>query len=80
MAGYGQIVPPLPGEHGYDLIVSAEDDPARVAKDGFEALLAGKDHVIAGSARNKARVAGSRFLPEQARATLHAAQTKPRDD
>jgi short-subunit dehydrogenase len=57
-----------------------KDDPAEVAKDGFEALLAGKDHVIAGSARNRAQVAGSKFLPEQARATLHAAQTKPRDD
>jgi short-subunit dehydrogenase len=57
-----------------------KDDPAEVAKDGFEALLAGKDHVIAGSARNRAQVAGSKFLPEQARATLHAAQTRPRDD
>jgi uncharacterized protein len=56
-----------------------KDDPAEVAKNGFEALLAGKDHVIAGSSRNKAQVAGSRFLPEQARATLHAAQTKPKD-
>ena len=73
MAGYGQIVPPLPGPVG-------KDDPAEVAKDGFEALLGGQDHVIAGSARNKAQVAGSRFLPEQARATLHAAQTRPEDD
>jgi hypothetical protein len=57
-----------------------KDDPAEVAKDGFEALMAGKDHVIAGSPRNKAQVAGSKFLPEQARAALHAAQTKPKDD
>jgi short-subunit dehydrogenase len=46
-----------------------KDDPAEVAKDGFEALLAGK-----------AQVAGSKLLPEQARAALHAAQTKPKDD
>ena len=29
-----------------------KDDPAEVAKDGFEALMAGKDHVVAGSVKN----------------------------
>jgi uncharacterized protein len=57
-----------------------KDDPAEVAKDGFEALMAGKDRVIAGSAKNKAQVAAGKLLPEQARARLHAAQTKPQDD
>jgi short-subunit dehydrogenase len=57
-----------------------KDDPAEVAKDGFEALMAGKDHVIAGSAKNKAQVAGGKLLPEKARAAMHAAQTKPKDD
>src|SRR5215211_4225819 len=57
-----------------------KDDPAEVAKDGFEALLAGKDHVIAGSVRNRAQVAGAGILPEKARAAVHAAQTKPKDD
>ena len=57
-----------------------KDDPAEVAKDGFEALLAGKDHVIAGSVKNKAQVAGGRLMPEKARAALHAAQTKPDAD
>jgi short-subunit dehydrogenase len=59
---------------------ASKDDPAEVAKDGFEALMAGKDHVIAGSAKNKAQVAGGRLLPEKARAAMHAAQTKPQDD
>jgi len=59
---------------------ASKDDPAEVAKDGFEALMAGKDHVIAGSAKNKAQVAGGRLLPEKARAAMHAAQTKPKDD
>jgi uncharacterized protein len=54
-----------------------KDDPAEVAKDGFEALMAGKDRVIAGSAKNKAQVAGDKILPETARAAMHAAQTKP---
>jgi uncharacterized protein len=51
-----------------------------VAKDGFEALMAGKDHVIAGSVKNRAQVAGGKVLPEKARAALHAAQTRPRQD
>ncbi len=58
---------------------SKKDDPAEVAKDGFEALMAGKDHVVAGSAKNKAQVAGAKLLPEKARAGMHAAQTKPKD-
>jgi uncharacterized protein len=57
-----------------------KDDPAEVAKDGFEALMAGKDHVIAGSVRNKAQVAGSKVLSEKARAAMQAAQTKPQSD
>ena len=31
-----------------------KDDPAEVARDGFEALMAGKDHVVAGSVKNAA--------------------------
>ena len=54
-----------------------KDDPAEVAKDGFEALMAGKDHVVAGGVRNKAQVAGAKLIPEKARAAVHAAQTKP---
>jgi short-subunit dehydrogenase len=57
-----------------------KDDPAEVARDGFEAMLAGKDHVIAGSRKNKAQVAGGRLMPEKAKAAMHAAQTKPRAD
>ncbi len=59
---------------------SSKDDPAEVAEDGFEALMAGKDHVVAGSAKNKAQVASSRVMPERAQAAAHALQTKPRDD
>jgi short-subunit dehydrogenase len=54
-----------------------KDDPAEVAKDGIEALMAGKDKVVAGSARNTAQVAGARVMPEQAQAALHARQTRP---
>jgi short-subunit dehydrogenase len=57
-----------------------KDDPAEVAREGFEAMQAGKDHVVAGSRKNKAQVAGGRLLSEKARASLQAAQTKPEAD
>ena len=55
-----------------------KDDPRRVARDGFEALMAGKDHVVAGSAKNKAQVAAATILPERTTAALHGSMTKPR--
>jgi uncharacterized protein len=56
-----------------------KDDPADVARQGFEAMMAGKDHVVAGSPKNKAQAAASRVLPETTRAAMHAAQTRPRE-
>jgi short-subunit dehydrogenase len=56
---------------------SAKDDPATVARDGFEALMAGKSQVVAGSLKNKIQTAGARLMPEQARAAIHARMTKP---
>jgi short-subunit dehydrogenase len=57
---------------------SAKDDPATVARDGFEALMAGKSQVVAGSLKNKIQTAGARLIPDQARAAIHARMTKPR--
>ena len=56
---------------------SKKDDPAEVARDGFEALMAGKDHVVAGSPRNKAQVAAAKVLPDTVTASLHATMSKP---
>jgi short-subunit dehydrogenase len=56
---------------------SKKDDPAEVARDGFEALMAGKDHVVAGSPRNKAQVAAAKILPDTVTASLHATMSKP---
>lgn len=45
--------------------------PAEVAKDGFEAMMAGKDKVISGI-KNKAMVAGAHIIPDPAVAdTMH---------
>jgi len=55
-----------------------KDDPADVAKDGFEALMAGKDKVHAGSSKSTLQAAAARVLPDKARAATHAAMTKPK--
>ncbi|HXH31929.1 MAG TPA: SDR family NAD(P)-dependent oxidoreductase [Bacteriovoracaceae bacterium] len=45
-----------------------KDDPAVVAKQGFEAMMKGKDHVVGGSLMNKVQVALNKILPEAAKA------------
>jgi short-subunit dehydrogenase len=55
----------------------SKDSPADVAKDGFEALMAGKDHVVAGSAKNKAQTAAAKVMPEGLKAASHARLTEP---
>jgi short-subunit dehydrogenase len=54
-----------------------KDDPADVARQGFEALIAGKDHVVAGSLKNKAQTAAAKVLPETTRAKAQARMTEP---
>lgn len=53
-----------------------KDDPADVARDGFEALMAGKVHVVAGSFKNKIQAAGH-VLPDPVMAGLHRKQSEP---
>jgi short-subunit dehydrogenase len=56
---------------------SEKDDPAEVAKEGFEAMMAGKDHVIAGSFKNKMQAAAGYALPDPLVAKAHAGQSAP---
>ena len=56
---------------------SEKDNPAEVAKDGFEALMAGKDHVVAGSLKNKVEAAVGYALPDPLVAKLHASAAAP---
>ena len=48
-----------------------KDDPADIARDGFEALMAGKDHVVAGSVKNKVQSTIAQVLPETTKAEIH---------
>lgn len=52
-------------------------DPAKVARDGYEALMAGKTHVISG-AMNKARGAMGAVLPDDTLADMMRKENAPR--
>lgn len=51
-------------------------DPAKVAQDGFDALMAGKDHVVSGM-KNKIQTSAGKFMTDQQGAAAHAAQLRP---
>ena len=57
-----------------------KDDPAAVAKQGFEALMAGKDRVVAGSLGTKAQELVGKVLPDRAKAKMHAGMAEPGAD
>ena len=54
-----------------------KDDPAVVARQGFEALMAGDERVVAGSLKNKAQAAAGRLLPDSAKAEMHRSMAEP---
>jgi short-subunit dehydrogenase len=54
-----------------------KDDPRDVARAGFEALMAGRDSVIAGAFKNKVQGTLARLLPEPLGAGLQAQYNRP---
>jgi uncharacterized protein len=56
---------------------SKKDDPAEVAKQGFEALMTGKDSVVAGSPMTKLQGNVSKVLPDTVSAKVHRQLTEP---
>ena len=54
-----------------------KDDPAMVAKQGFEALMAGKDSIVAGSLKTKVQGTVSKVLPDTVNAEQHRQLTEP---
>jgi short-subunit dehydrogenase len=56
---------------------SQKDDPAVVAKQGFEALMKGKEKVVAGSAKTKLQGAASKVMPDSAKAKMHRQMAEP---
>jgi short-subunit dehydrogenase len=55
-----------------------KDDPALVAKNGFEAMMAGKDSVLAGGLKSKVEGVMNELLPETVKARMVGEQTKPK--
>ena len=56
-----------------------KDDPADVARQGFEALMAGKDKVAASSLGTKATAVVAAVLPDKVKALLHREANTPED-
>ena len=55
----------------------SKDDPADVARQGFEALMNGDDRVVAGSLSTKLQGKGSRFIPDAVKAKMHEKMAAP---
>jgi short-subunit dehydrogenase len=56
---------------------SEKDDPAGVAKRGFEAMMDGKDSVLAGEFKSKLQGLANEVLPETVKSKASAKQAKP---
>lgn len=54
-------------------------DPAKVAKDGWDALMAGKGHIVSGLS-NKLQVLGSGVVPQSVLAEMHRGMAEPESD
>jgi short-subunit dehydrogenase len=54
-----------------------KDDPEDVARLGFEALMDGKERVVAASPTTKLQGRASRLLPDSAKAQLHRKMAEP---
>jgi short-subunit dehydrogenase len=54
-----------------------KDDPADVARDGFEALMAGKERVVSASLKTKLQGRASRVLPDSVKAGMHRKMAEP---
>lgn len=54
-----------------------KDDPAQVARQGFEALMNGDDHVVAGSLKNKVQAIAGKVAPDTVKARMMRTMTEP---
>jgi short-subunit dehydrogenase len=66
------------GMEGTVVDTQSKDDPADVARDAVDGLMAGDDKVVAGSFRNKLQ-ALTKGAPEPIKAAMHAAMTKQKE-
>ncbi len=56
---------------------SEKDDPAEVARQGYEALMAGREKVVGGSFKNKAQTVLGKVVPDSVKAEMHRKMAQP---
>ncbi|WP_210441445.1 SDR family NAD(P)-dependent oxidoreductase [Nocardioides xinjiangensis] len=56
---------------------SPKDDPATVARQGFDALMEGKDRVVGGGVKTKVQEAASKAMPDKLKAAMHRKMAEP---
>lgn len=54
-----------------------KDDPEQVARQGFEALMAGRKKIVAGSVKTKAQGLANRIVPDSVKAAAHRKMAEP---
>jgi short-subunit dehydrogenase len=54
-----------------------KDDPAEVAKQGFEAMMKGDAQVVAGSLMNKVQAVAGKVVPDTMKAQMHRKMAEP---
>jgi short-subunit dehydrogenase len=54
-----------------------KDDPADVARDGFEAMMAGEERVVSASLSTKLQARASRILPDSVKSQMHRQMAEP---
>jgi uncharacterized protein len=57
-----------------------KDDPAEVARQGFEALMEGKEKVVGGGLKNKLQTAVAGVIPDRLKAEMHRKMAEPGSD
>jgi|SRR6185312_15907962 len=54
-----------------------KDDPAEVARQGFDALIAGEEKVVGGSFKNKVQTIAGKVIPDSNKAEMHRQMAEP---
>jgi uncharacterized protein len=54
-----------------------KDDPAEVAQQGFDALMAGREKVVGGSFKNKVQTIAGKVIPDSRKAQMHRQMAEP---
>lgn len=56
---------------------SKKDDPAQVARQGFDALMSGQDRVVGGGLKTKVQEAVGKAMPDKLKAAVHRRMAEP---